>query len=95
MAKKTLTYLRLSVLIGVPIVLLLLPKDFFDNGPDTCPSRIFFQQECPGCGMTRACMYLIHFDFGGAYYLNAASFAVFPLLAFIWGRWLWQAVQAI
>jgi hypothetical protein len=89
MAKVYFLYLRLALFIGIPVALLLLPKTFFDTGMPLCPSMIFFNEECPGCGMTRACMYLIHFDFGGAFYLNAASVVVFPILAFFWAKWFW------
>jgi Protein of unknown function (DUF2752) len=93
MARTVLSNVRLLLLIGIPIILLLLPKDFFDDGPPLCLSVLLLGEECIACGMTRACMYLIHFDFGGAYYWNALSFIVFPILAFIWGWWLWAEVK--
>jgi hypothetical protein len=89
MQNKIYLYLRLGLLVGVPIVLLLLPKTFFDTGTPLCPSMLLFHEECPGCGMTRACMYLIHLDPGGAIYFNAASVVVFPVFAFLWAKWFW------
>ncbi len=82
-------YLRLGVFILVPIVLLLLPGDQFDEGPPLCLSVLLFQQECYACGMTRAAQHLIHFQFEDAWYYNPLIFAVFPLLAFVWARWFW------
>ena len=81
--------IRLLFWVAVPAVLLLLPKTYFDDGPPLCPSMLLLGEECPGCGMTRACMYLIHLDFGGAYFYNAASFLVFPIFAGLWAKWAW------
>ncbi len=89
MNKQFFLILRLLWWVGVPIILLILPKAFFDKGQPLCPSILLLGQECPGCGMTRACMYLIHFDFGGAFFYNMASFIVFPILAFFWAKGFW------
>ena len=40
--------------------------------------------ECYGCGMTRACMHLIHFDIQAAADFNKLSFIVVPLLGVMW-----------
>ena len=39
--------------------------------------------ECFLCGMTRACIHLLHFDFKGAFSFHPLSFIVFPILCFI------------
>ena len=83
-------YLRFLFWIGVPITLLLLPKTYFDTGQSICPSIILIGKECPGCGLTRACMHLIHFDFAEAFQFNMLSFIVFPILAFAWAKWFWE-----
>jgi hypothetical protein len=82
--------LRLIGYIVVPIVLLILPATYFDHGKSMCLSVLLFDLECYGCGMTRAMMHLIHFDFAEAYYFNPLSFAAFPLLAFVWAQWFWK-----
>ncbi|MCS7078053.1 MAG: DUF2752 domain-containing protein [Bacteroidia bacterium] len=79
-----LHYIYLSFLLLTPIVLVLLPTDFFDNGRKLCLSVVLFNQTCAGCGMTRAIQHLIHFDFEGAYAYNKLSFIVFPLLVVVW-----------
>ena len=73
----------------MPITLLLLPKTYFNTGTPLCPSMLFLGKECPGCGMTRACMHLIHFDFAEAFSFNMFSFIVFPIFAFVWAKWFW------
>ncbi len=98
MSKSNILIARIVFWVGVPVILLLLPKDFFDEGPPLCPSMLLLGEECPGCGMTRACMHLIHFDFAEAYYYNAASFVVFPVLAFAWAKLFradWQKLRQL
>ena len=70
----------LAVLLIIPLVLLLLPSTFFDNGDSVCMSVFFFDRECYACGMTRAIQHIIHFDFFVAYQFNKLSVIVFPLI---------------
>lgn len=95
MSQSKILILRMIFWVGVPVVLLLLPKDIFDDGPPLCPSMLLLGEECPGCGMTRACMHLIHFDFVEAYFYNALCFLVFPVLAFAWAKLFWADWQKL
>ena len=71
------------VLLLGPLILFFLPSDYFDQGQSVCLSVVFFDLECYGCGMTRALMHLIHFEFFKAYEYNKLVILVFPLL-FLW-----------
>lgn len=82
--KINFLYIKLGGLILIPLVLLILPANFFDGGPDICLSKVFFNIKCWGCGLTRACMHLIHFKFKEAYFFNPISFVVFPIIAVLW-----------
>jgi hypothetical protein len=88
-----LSIAKIAALISIPIVLLLLPADYFDGGESVCLSVRFFDMECPGCGMTRAIMHLIHFDINEAAYYNLLSFLVLPLLIYVWAGWVLRAVK--
>ena len=68
----------------VPLVLIILPADFFDNGPPLCLSVLLFDQTCYGCGITRAVQHLIHLDFKEAMEFNKLSVVVAPLLVVLW-----------
>lgn len=46
--------------------------------PETCGSRLWFNIECPGCGLTRGFIRLAAGDWSGALALNRVT----PLLAF-------------
>jgi hypothetical protein len=76
--------LLLGGMIIIPIVLIILPPNFFDNGQTTCLSVLLFDKPCLGCGMTRAIQHLIHFDFTSAYNFNKISFLVLPILIIFW-----------
>jgi hypothetical protein len=81
------TISKLVFIIATPIILLFLPAGFFDGGESICLSKLLLGRECPACGMTRACMHLIHFDFEEAYAYNMMSFIALPLLAVVWIQW--------
>ena len=80
--KKKYLKIYLAVLLIIPLVLLILPSTFFDNGDSVCMSVVFFDRECYACGMTRAIQHLIHFDFFIAFQLNKLSVIVLPLIIF-------------
>jgi hypothetical protein len=69
--------------ITIPLILLILPSNYFDNGSSKCLSVMFFDVECYGCGMTRAIMHMIHGEFMEAFYYNMVGFLVFPMLIFL------------
>ena len=81
------TIAKLIFIVATPIVLLLLPATTFDDGRSLCLSRLLFDVECFACGITRACMHLIHLDFEEAFAYNMMSFIVLPLLAIVWVQW--------
>lgn len=96
MSNKIKYYYHISLvilLIVIPIVLLLLPATYFDSGQSLCLSKLFVEKECYACGMTRAIMHLIHFDFEDAYAYNMLSFIVFPLLCVIWVQWFLKELK--
>lgn len=87
LVKKRKIYVSLfylAFLILLPIVLLTLPSDFFDQGPSMCLSVLLFNQQCYECGMTGAIQHLIHLDVEGAYFYNPRAFIVLPLLVLLW-----------
>jgi hypothetical protein len=47
-------------------------------------SVLFFDTECYGCGMTRAVMHFIHFNFTEAMTYNKLVILVLPLLILGW-----------
>ena len=91
--RSILNICRLLFIVITPVVLLILPATFFDSGRSICLSQLLLNMECPACGMTRACMHLIHFDLEEAYAYNMMSFVVFPLLAVVWVQWFLKELR--
>ncbi|MAT53897.1 MAG: hypothetical protein CMN32_05405 [Saprospirales bacterium] len=95
MSKLKLEKLWLTALLAVPVVLWLLPRTFFDSGVAICPSKVFFDIECLGCGMTRAVMHLHHLDIDEAVYYNAGVLVVYPALVILWFVWVYRSVKRV
>ena len=91
MIKKLVFYIRVWITILAPFVLLLLPADFFDKGESICLSKMLAGMECYACGMTRAVMHFIHFEFEEAWNFNKLSFIVVPLLFPLWLKAVFEA----
>jgi hypothetical protein len=85
MNRKALAIAELVFYPAAFLLLILLPAGIFDEGPVLCFSRLVFGVKCLGCGLTRALMHLIHFDFKMAMAYNPLCLAALPLL-------LWFAV---
>ncbi len=83
------------LLLVLPILLIILPSDFFDNGQSVCFSVLLFDQECPGCGMTRGVQHLLHLDFMTAYQFNKLSLIVLPLLMFLWLKEVYRITKML
>ena len=94
---RSFSKVLLAVLLAAPVVLWLLPSDFFEtgNGIALCPSKAFFDFECMGCGMTRAVMHFHHFEFDDAAYYNMGVFIVYPALVALWGYWVWLLMKRL
>jgi hypothetical protein len=73
----------MTIILG-PFLFLLLPINYFDFGTSICPSKVFLDIECLGCGLTRGVMHLIHLDFQGAWQFNKLSFLIVPMGFLFW-----------
>jgi hypothetical protein len=80
---RRLKWLMFISIFMIGIILLFLPKEYFDEGQSVCLSVVIFDVKCYGCGMTRAIQHLLHLDFKTAIDYNMLSVIVFPLLIFM------------
>jgi len=86
----------LTALLIFPIVLWILPGDFFDNtGLEICPSKIFLGIECFGCGLTRSVMHMHHFQFDDAVFYNGMGLVAYPILIVLWFTWVHKSYRLI
>ncbi len=93
--KNYIQWIWLVFLLLTPIVLWILPADFFDTGQSICLSKILFNIECLGCGMTRAVMHFHHLEFNEAIFYNTGVVAVFPALVVVWAVWVIKAARRL
>ncbi len=68
-------------------IALVLPETLLRFGPP-CLISHFAEGWCPGCGMTRAAIALLHGDLGAAWSHNRLSPLVLPLLLWLYSRHL-------
>src|SRR5215203_3704176 len=80
-------------LVVIPLILFLLPRNFFDKGQSLCLFTLLTGENCFGCGMTRACMHIIHLDFIGAANFNKIAFIVFPIISILYLQYLFETFK--
>jgi hypothetical protein len=75
------------------VVLALLPVSVVTSGPSFCPFKMMTGLPCPGCGMTRSVVTLLHGDIGASLYYHPLGIAIVALGvalavadAWYWGR---------
>jgi hypothetical protein len=83
------------LLTAIPIGLMLLPSDYFDQGESACISRLLLDTECYGCGITRAVQHMLHGEVRAAIALNPASILVTPLGIVLWFKYCILNVKAL
>lgn len=86
----------MGLLLAVPFILLAMPSTFFDHtGVELCLSKLLFNRTCYACGMTRAIMHLIHFDFQTAMSYNKMALLVLPFLMYLWYGELKRTMESL
>ncbi len=58
-----------------------------------CPFNWLTGLLCPACGGSRMAYDLMHGDFTAAFHDNALLFVVFPLVLYLYGRWLLEGLR--
>lgn len=84
MFRKIIKYSLTIIILICPLILLILPANFFDSGQSLCFSKSLLNMECMGCGLTRSIQHLIHFDFKEAWMLNKLAFVLTPIFIYLW-----------
>jgi len=84
--KKKVRILIFSGLLLLPAVLYVIPPEWLREQHSICLFKNITGKECYGCGMTRAVLSVIHFQFENALKYNKLILIVFPLLLYIWTK---------
>jgi len=94
--KKRIRYILTTGILLIPVVLYFIPIEWLESQHTICLYKNLTGHDCYGCGMTRAIISAIHFQFTNAYHFNKLFVIVLPLLVYIWGKMLvdnWHGAQ--
>lgn len=84
--RKYWLYFKIGMYILIPLVLIILPADFFDEGQSISLFELFGVKDYYSKGMTKSVMHLIHLDIKTSWEFNKLGVIVLPLLSFVWAR---------
>ena len=73
-------------IVITPLVLFFVPMEWLTGKHSLCLIKNLFGVECWGCGMTRAIVSTVQFQFVRAYSYNKLIVVVFPWLVYIWAK---------
>lgn len=91
----SLIYLKLFLLAIFPILLYFVPIDWLNKQHTICLIKNIFDVECFGCGITRAIISAIQFNFINAYNFNHLVVIILPLLIYVWGKNIFGTIKQI
>lgn len=78
--------IRLGGILILPVLLFCVPVDWLNEQHTVCLFKNVFGVECWGCGITRAVLCAVQFDFPAAFHYNKLVVIVFPLVIYLWGK---------
>lgn len=80
--------IKCLIFILIPIVLYFIPLDWLTKQHTVCLYKNITGHDCYGCGLTRAVLSALHFEFVKAFHYNKLFIIVMPLLIYIWIKML-------
>lgn len=84
MSKKQYSIIfKVGIFILAPLLLILIPTTFFENGHSICIYKNILGFDCPSCGMTRAISCAFHLQIKKAFEYNKLVIIIFPLLSYL------------
>ena len=78
------TPVKIALIAGFPLLLYFIPMDWLNGQHTICLFKNLTGHECWGCGITRAVVSVVQFDFTAAFHYNKLIVIVFPLLVYEW-----------
>ena len=90
MLLKYWKYLKLTILIIVPLAILIFPLEIFINSPAICDPN---DPNYNSCGIWQAIYSFLHLDFEGVRLYNSRGFIMGSLIAGLWGWELFDEIR--
>lgn len=88
---KRTNILNITKSIGIallPLALFFIPTSWLAQQPSLCVFKAITGHECYGCGITKAVLHFLHGDFSAAWHYNKLIVLVFPVLLYLWAKYL-------
>jgi len=79
---------KLIIVFSIPIILFNIPYNALPTNTSICFFKYFLGITCPGCGITRAFLSVLHFEFIKAINLNFSIIIIFPIFSYYWFRYI-------
>jgi len=70
----------------IPFALYFVPLNYLKKQNTICLFKNLFDFECWGCGITKAVISTVQFQFADAFTYNKLVVVVFPLLFYLWWK---------
>lgn len=80
--------MKIAGILLIPVVAYFIPVTHGDGYHSICLFKNVLGTECYGCGITRAIVSALHFNFETAFQYNKLWIVVLPLLIYVWGKTL-------
>jgi len=92
---RFLIHSKLFGLLVFPILLYLIPLNWLNKQHSICLIKNIFGFECFGCGITRAIISAVQFDFKSAYNYNHLVIIVLPIFIYVWTKMVNNTIKEI
>ncbi len=93
--KKIKALLIIIILLIIPFILRQISLGDLEKAPTICIYKNITGRDCWGCGTSRAVISLLNFDFKQAYDFNKRIVIVFPLLVYLWFKWIFMNIKIL
>lgn len=87
-SRKLRRHIKSIGILLIPVALYFIPVHWLDGQHTICLFKNITGGDCYGCGMTRAILSALHFQFDNAFHYNKLFVIVFPLLLYVWAKTL-------
>lgn len=81
---RCIIFFKIAGVVAIPAVLFFIPLGWLSAQPSICIYKCITGHECFGCGITRAVLLVLHFQYNRALELNKLIIIVFPILSMVW-----------
>ncbi len=83
------------LLLIIPLILSQITLKHLAQAPSLCVYKNLTGKDCWGCGTSRALVSIMHLNFTQAYDYNKRIIIVFPLLVYLWLKYLLRYIKQL